>query len=313
MDRLIHMQTFVRVVEAGSITRAADRMGVVKSVVSRRLADLEAHLGVELFHRTTRRLTPTDTGRSFYERCTRILADVDEAEQAVSREHGALQGRLRVAAPLTFGLRHLTPAITEFMTRHPGVVFELDFNDRQVDLLQEGFDLAVRIARLADSSLIARRIAPIRLVVCASPDYLAGHGMPRQPADLKRHVCLVYANSPEPCLWAYRGPEGDGTVEVPAHLAANNGDFLAAAAVAGHGLVLEPTFVVYEEIHRGRLVPVLTEYDWSGISAYAVYPPTRHLSSRVRAFVDFLVARFAGVPYWDRPPDAGAGPRLPAA
>ncbi|HQU14671.1 MAG: LysR family transcriptional regulator [Chromatiales bacterium 21-64-14] len=310
MDRFTYMQTFLRVVEAGSITGAADRMGVVKSVVSRRLADLEAHLGVELFHRTTRRLTLTDTGRSFYERCGRILADLEEAEQAVSREHGALRGRLRVAAPHSFGLRHLTPAITGFMTRHPGVVFELDFNDRQVDLLQEGFDMAVRIARLADSSLIARRIAPIRQVVCASPAYLAQHGVPRQPEDLKRHACLAYANSPEPDTWTYRTPGGgEGTVTVPVHLAANSGDFLTAAAVAGHGVVLEPTFIVYDAIRQGRLRPVLENYEWPGISAYAVYPHTRHLSSRVRAFVDFLVECFAGVPYWDRPaPGAGASP-----
>jgi DNA-binding transcriptional LysR family regulator len=224
MDRLEEMRTFVGVVEAGSITGAADRLGIAKSAVSRRLADLEERLSVQLFRRTTRRLDLTDTGRSFYERCLRILADAEEAEFAVSQEHGDLQGRLRVAVPLSFGLNHLGPAIDNFLRTHPGIEFDLDLNDRQVDLLAEGFDLAVRIAELEDSTPIARRLAPMRHVVGASPAYLAEHGTPHSP-----------------------------------------------------------------------------NFQWPTIYAHAIYPRTsRHLSHRVRAFVDFLAERFAGVPYWDR-------------
>jgi DNA-binding transcriptional LysR family regulator len=301
LNRLEEMQTFVRVVEAGSISGAAERMNIAKSAVSRRLADLEQRLGVQLFRRTTRRMNLTDTGRSFYERCLRILADVEEAELAVSQEHAALRGKLRVAVPLSFGLLHLGPAINEFQQRHPEVEFDLDFNDRQVDLLAEGFDLGLRIAELSDSSLIARRLATIRHVVCASPDYLERHGQPRHPTELAGHACLVYSNLPDPGTWSFQDAEGrPGSVKVDVRLRANNGEFLSRAAVAGQGIIVLPSFIVYRSIERGELVPLLTEYRWDSINAYAVYPPTRHLSNRVRAFVDFLAERFAGLPYWDR-------------
>ncbi len=295
------MQTFVRVVEAGSISGAAERMGIAKSAVSRRLSDLEERLGAQLFRRTTRRLSLTDTGRSFYERCIRILADVEEAELAVSQEHAALRGCLRVAVPLSFGLLHLTPAITEFRDRHPQVEFDLDFNDRQIDLLAEGFDVALRIAELSDSSLIARRLATIRTAVCASPAYVESHGRPEHPDDLAEHDCLVYSNLPDPRTWTYRERDGqDGSVKVKVGLRANNGEFLGRGAIAGQGVILLPTFIVFQGIERGELVPLLTDYLWPSINAYAVYPPTRHLSNRVRAFVDFLAERFSGVPYWDQ-------------
>jgi DNA-binding transcriptional LysR family regulator len=205
MDRLEEMRTFVGVVEAGSITGAAERLEIAKSAVSRRL---EERLSVQQFRRTTRRLDLTDTGRSFCERCLRILADVEEAELAVSQEHGDLQGRLRVAVPLSFGLNHLGPAIDAVLRTHAGIEFDLDLNDRQVDLLAEGFDLAVRIAELEDSTLIARRLAPVRHVVCASPAYLAEHGAPHSPPDLAEHDCLIYANAPNPGLCAYTDPDG---------------------------------------------------------------------------------------------------------
>jgi DNA-binding transcriptional LysR family regulator len=301
MDRLEEMRTFVGVVEAGSITGAAERLGIAKSAVSRRLADLEERLSVQLFRRTTRRMNLTDTGQSFYERCLRILADVEEAELAVSQEHGNLRGRLRVAVPLSFGLNHLGPAIDTFLRTHPGIEFDLDLNDRQVDLLAEGFDLAVRIADLADSTLIARRLAPVRHVVCASPAYLAEHGTPRSPSELAEHDCLIYANASSPGLWPYADSDGrEGSVQVRARLRANNGECLRQAAEDGHGIVLEPSFIVYRSIEEGKLLPILTDFQWPIIYAHAVYPRTRHLSRRVRAFVDFLAERFAGVPYWDR-------------
>ncbi|MEJ2346268.1 MAG: LysR family transcriptional regulator [Gammaproteobacteria bacterium] len=301
MGRLEDMETFVRVVEAGSISGAATRMSLAKSAVSRRLAELEERLGVQLFRRTTRRLNLTDTGRSFHERCVAILSDADEAEAAVSREHRTLRGRLRVAVPMSFGLLHLGPAITEFCRRHPEVQFDLDFNDRQVDLVQEGVDVAIRIARLSDSSLVARRLAAVRQVVCASPAYLERHGSPRTPDELARHACLVYSNLADPESWTYLDADGQAQrVKVPVRLQANNGDFLRAAAVAGLGLVMGPTFILYQELERGDLRPLLTDYTWPVVNAYAVYPRTRHLSQRVRALVDFLVERFAGIPYWDR-------------
>jgi DNA-binding transcriptional LysR family regulator len=310
MDRFADMQMLVSVVEAGSISAAADRLDLAKSAVSRRLAELEARLGTSLIHRTTRRLTLTDSGRAYYDRCVVILADLDEAEAAVSQAHQALKGRLRVALPHAFGLLHLAPLVQEFMALHPELRFELDFNDRQIDLLQEGFDLAIRIATLEDSSLIARRLAPIRHVVCASPEYLARHGTPQTAADLGRHVCLAYSNLADPGLWSFRGPDGQpGSVRVPVRLAASSGDFLIRAAIAGEGLILHPTFYVHEALRSGQLVQVLADHRWPELSAYAVYPPTRHLSSRVRTFIDFLAERLAGEPYWDQAGQASPSPR----
>jgi len=301
MDKFAHMQIFVGIVEAGSISGAADRLGLAKSAVSRRLAELEARLGASLIQRTTRRLNLTESGRAFYARCVAILDDLDEAESAVSQAHGSLKGGLKVALPLSFGLLHLAPLIQEFMTLHPEVRFEMDFNDRQIDLMQEGVDLAIRIAKLEDSSLIARRLAPIRHVLCASPGYLARHGTPKAAADLVRHVCLAYSNVRDPGSWNYLGPDGlPGNVRVPVRLAASSGEFLMRAAIADEGLLLLPTFYVHEALHAGRLVRVLDDHVWPELFAYALYPPTRHLSSRVRALIDFLADRLAGEPYWDR-------------
>jgi DNA-binding transcriptional LysR family regulator len=301
MDRFADMQMFVRVVETGSISAAAERLDIAKSAVSRRLAELERRLGAQLLHRTTRRLNLTDSGRAFLERAQAILADLAEAEAAVSQAQTALKGRLRVALPLSFGLLHLAPLIEAFMALHPDVEFDLDFNDRQLDLMQEGFDLAIRIANLPDSSLIARRLAPIKHVLSASPAYLEKHGTPSTPEDLTNHFCLAYSNLANPGVWHYRTQDGvAGSVQVPVKLKANNGDFLCQAALAGHGLILHPTFYLREPLRSGALVPLLTDIAWPELNAYAVYPPTRHLSSRVRAFVDFLVQALAGVPAWDR-------------
>ncbi|HEY9098013.1 MAG TPA: LysR family transcriptional regulator [Thiobacillus sp.] len=301
MDKFSHMQVFVGIVEAGSISGAADRLGLPKSAVSRRLTELEARLGVSLLQRTTRKQNLTDSGRAFYERCVAILADLDEAESAVSQAHGALKGRLKLALPLSFGLLHLAPLIQEFMTLHPGVRFELDFNDRQIDLMQEGFDLAIRIATLADSSLIARRLTPIHHVLSASLDYLARQGTPRVAADLPHHACLAYSNVRDPGLWTYHGPDGKpGSVRVPVRLASSSGEFNMRAAIAGEGLLLLPSFYCHEALRNGQLVQVLADHTWPELSAYAVYPPTRYLSNRVRVLIDFLVERLAGEPYWDR-------------
>ena len=198
---------------------------------------------------------------------------------------------------LAYGIRHVGPLITEFMALHPAVEFDLDFNDRRIDLMQEGFDLAIRVARLPDSSLIARRLAPIPSALCASPGYLARHGTPARAADLAGHEALVYSNLANPDTWNFVGPEGQpGSVKVPVRLRANNGEFLTRAAIAGHGIILHPTFYLDEAIRAGQLVSLLTDHAWPQVNAYAVYPPTRHLSRRVRALVDFLAERLAGQP-----------------
>ncbi len=301
MDRFADMEIFASVVESGGIGAAADRLSLAKSAVSRRLADLEARLGVSLLQRTTRRMHLTETGRTYYERCRQILADVDEAEQAVSQAHGTLSGTLKVALPLSFGLLQLAPLIDAFMARHPGLTIHLDFNDRQVDLIQEGIDVAIRVAQLAESSLVARRLALIRHCVCASPRYLEAHGVPAHPEELARHACLVYGNPSNPDIWNYRDEQGrESTVRVPVRLRANNGDMLVRAAVSGHGIVMVPTFLVHEALAAGSLVTLLENHAWPQLNAYAVYPHTRHLSTRVRAFVDFMAEALAGTPPWDR-------------
>jgi DNA-binding transcriptional LysR family regulator len=300
MNHFEELQTFTHVVDTGSISRAADRMGVAKSAVSRRISDLEQRLGVQLFRRTTRQMNLTDSGRSFYERATQILSDLEEAELAVSQQHGALTGRLRIAAPLSFGVPHLGPAIIDFNKQHPGITFDVDFNDRQIDILEEGFDLAIRIAQLTDSSLIARRIAPIHQTLCASPDYLKQHGTPQSPDDLQSHQCLLYSNIQNPSHWSFKDASGNTiNVKVPISLTSNNGDFLRDAAIAGLGLIKVPNFIIYKYLISGELLPVLQQYAPPSFHAYAIYPQTRHLSYRVRAFVDFLVTRFEGHPYWD--------------
>ena len=300
MHKFDDMRAFVAVVEAGSFTAAADRLDMAKSAVSRRISSLEARLGVQLLQRTTRQLNLTDTGRSFYERCARILADLDEAEAAIHQEHGELRGRLRVALPLSFGIRHMYRPISEFAATHPKVSFDLDLNDRRVDLVQEGADLALRIGRLSDSSLIARRLFDSHMVVCASSAYLEKNGTPETPEDLRSHLCLVYGNLADPARWTCRDESGvEHAVDVNVSLTATSGDFLSQLAVNGLGIVVQPTFIAGDSIRRGALIPVLTNFEWPTVPAYAVYPPTRHLSFRVRTFIDYLVEYFSGTPYWD--------------
>jgi DNA-binding transcriptional LysR family regulator len=301
MDRFEDLQAFVAVVETGSFTAAADRLGAAKSAVSRRVSALEERLGVQLLRRTTRRLNLTDSGRGFYEHGARILADLEEAESAVAQEHGELRGTLRVALPLSFGIRHMCEPVAEFNRRHPRVDFELDLNDRRIDLVEEGMDLAVRIGRLSDSTLIARRLFEARTIVCAAPAYLQAHGTPRTPAELRDHDCLVYSNIAQPTRWAYRDSDGNRQhVEVRATMTATSGDFLCAATIQGLGISVQPTFIAGAAISAGDLVPVLSDYDWPVSPAWVVYPPTRHLSYRVREFIDYLAGYFQGTPSWDK-------------
>ena len=300
MDRFEDLQTFAAVVETGSFTAAATRLDADKSAISRRVSALEARLGAQLLRRTTRTLNLTDTGYAFYERAIRILADLEEAESAVALQHGELKGRLRVALPLSFGILHMCTPIDAFNQQNPGVRFDLDFSDRRVDLLQEGIDVAVRIGQLRDSTLIARRLFTARTVVCASPAYLAANGTPATPADLAEHDCLVYSNLSDPEHWSWIDERKEKQrVRVRIRMSANNGDFLSSAAADGLGIVMQPTFIAHRHIRGGALVPILTDIEWPASPAWAVYPPTRHLSHRVREFIDFLVDHFADTPYWD--------------
>ncbi|MGE5548659.1 MAG: LysR family transcriptional regulator [Solirubrobacterales bacterium] len=302
MDRLAAMEAFVRVAEARSFSEAARRLRSSKSVVSRQVSALEAELGARLFHRTTRSMTLTEAGQGYYERCARILADIDEANQSVSQLQAAPRGKLRVNAPMSFGFLHLAPAIPDFLARYPDVDVDMTMNDRFVDLVDEGFDVAVRIARLADSSLVARKLAPMRRAVCASPDYLDAHGVPQSPEDLAAHDCLCYSNVALSDEWRFVTPDGKPwPVAVRGRLRTNNGDALRAAALKGVGLAYLPTFLVGNDLKAGTLVPVLGEYVPQDMAVHAVYPHSRHLSPKVRAFVDFLADRFGPRPYWDMP------------
>jgi DNA-binding transcriptional LysR family regulator len=300
MNQFDAMQAFVRIVEAGSISKAAEQLGLAKSGVSRRLVELESRLGVRLLNRTTRRSSLTDAGRSYYEGAVRLLGDVEELNAATSDSDASLAGTLRLAVPLSFGLGHLTPAIDAFLQAHPGLKLHVDFSDRQIDLIAQGIDLAIRIADLSDSSLQARRICPIRLVLCAGPDYLGRHGRPQHPADLRNHRVLQYDAGGRPQLKLSDRDGNEHLMQVHAPITANNGDFLRDMAVAGHGLILVPRFIVWQALASGDLVCVLPDYRPAQLNAYAVYPRTRYLSRRARAFIDFLVDRFGENPYWDQ-------------
>lgn len=294
------MRSFVQLVNAGTATKAADIRGVAVSAISRRMKDLETRLGVQLLQRTTRKMNLTAEGRLFYDHAVRILADLADAEAEVTQQSQVLTGTLKIATPLSFGVAHLSSAISAFMHAHQELTVNLDMSDRQVDLLEEGFDLAIRIAALRDSTLMARRIANFRHVVCASPGFFKEHGMPTHPSQLEGLPGLCYGNLPNPPLWSYRGPDGSqGTVLVKSRLLSTSGDALRDAAIAGLGVLCEPSFIVHRAIENGQLQPALIDYRWYDMAIYAVYPATRHLSFRVRAFVDFLVGRFGEKPYWE--------------
>lgn len=299
MNQFEDMQTFVRVVEAGSITKAAEQMDTVKSAVSRRLSELEKRLGITLLTRTTRTQILTDSGQSYYQQCLRIIDDVAEVESGVKNEHCALAGKIKIAAPLSFGLTHLSQALRKFNEINPEIYFDVDFNDRKVDLIEEGFDLAVRIGKLEDSSLIAKRIMSGKGVLCASPAYLKQYGTPEKPDDLLQgHVKLHYSSSSE--IWSFTNKADKvSKIKVPSVITANNGDFLCQAAVDGKGLLFTPDFICYKAIKMKQLVPLLCDHVIDNeIVGYAIYPQNRHLSKRVRSLVDYLAQYFGDVPYW---------------
>ncbi len=303
MGQLENMQVFIRVVEAGGIGVAAEQMGLAKSAVSRRLADLESQLGVTLINRTTRTSSLTEAGNLYYKRALHILDDVAELNVMASDPKTSLKGTLRLAAPLSFGLTHLTPALDSFAQKHPDLTLHVDFSDYHIDLVEGGYDLAFRIGKLKDSSLKARRIAPVRLALYASPDYLEKSGSPKIPEELKQHKLLRYTLNTTN-TWRFQSREGDETtISAEAKIQANNGDFLCKMAIAGHGILLSPTFITWQAVAKGELVPVLEHYTTPPSTAYAVYPQTRYLSQRARHLIDHLLETFGDCPYWDYLPE----------
>lgn len=299
MNRYDEMEAFVRTIESGSFTKAAKQVGVTKSAISRRVSDLEARLNTQLVLRTTRSLSLTEAGEALFQRAVPLLADWQEAEAVSLSDNCALSGRIRLAAPLSFGVKYLGPALLDFKALHPSLNFDIDFSDRQIDLISEGVDVAIRIGTLSDSSLIARKLASIDMVAAIAPDLLAEKGRPETPQDMHRFDELRYTHRSRKG-WQYTDPHGQGgDIELASTLQANNGNFLIEAAIAGQGVTIQPLFIACDALRNGTLEVVLPDYKWSNISAYAVYPPTRHLSLRVRTFVDFLAKRFKANPPWD--------------
>jgi DNA-binding transcriptional LysR family regulator len=302
VDRFQAVSTFAKVVELGSFARAAERLSMSASAVSRQVADLEAHLDVRLLNRTTRKLSLTEPGQAFYERCVQLLAELEEAESSVRAATVLPKGTLRLTCGVSFGVRYLAPAMAEFAAQHPQLVFDLDLSDRAVDLVEEGFDLGVRIGHVGHQGLVSRRIGWTRPVCCASPEYLKQRGAPTTPEELTKHECLTYTHVPVPNVWTFTDRGGaTHAVRITARHRTNNGRMGAALAVDGMGVIFEPDFIVAPEVRSGRLVRLLPGFEPARSPIAAVYPSRRHLSAKVRSFVDFLAARFARQQDWQLP------------
>ena len=299
MDRLGAIQVFAQVVETGSFAKAADRLGLSTSAASRYVAELESHLQTRLLNRTTRRVSLTESGRAFYERAVQLLADLAEAEEEASSAAVVPRGTIRLTTSVNFGVRHVAPAIADFLAEHREVRFDVSLSDRVVDLVEEGFDLAIRVGPPGPENLVARKLGETRLVPCASPDYLAKHGAPKAPEDLARHDCFTYEYVSPRHVWRFRDRSGaERAVRVSGSLHSNNGDLLSEVAARGGGIVFEPAFIVGPDVRAGRLVPLLQEFEPLPLPIYAVYPSRKHLSAKVRRFVEFLIERFASAQDW---------------
>ncbi len=310
MESLSDIAVFVQVVRSGSFTAAAEKLGLSKSVVSKYVTRLEDRLGARLLNRTTRRLSLTEVGRTFFERSQRALGEIEEAEAEVSRLQGEPRGELRLSCPMSFGILHLAPLLPAFQARHPELAVDMVLDDRQTNLVDEGFDLAVRIGELPDSTLVARRLGPCRHVVCGSPKYFSRQGVPQSPEELADHTALTYSYQDGPAEWRF--VDGDGNychAAINRRLQMNNSLAIREALLKGAGVTLTPTFVVGGDIKAGRLMAVLTEYKALEVSIYAVYPQRKHLSPKVRVFIDYLLDQINDPPYWEpRPsPDGVAG------
>ncbi|MBC7579331.1 MAG: LysR family transcriptional regulator [Tardiphaga sp.] len=299
MDKLNSLRAFVKVVELGSFSEAGRQLRLSRSAISKYVGELEQSLGVQLLNRTTRHASPNETGQAYFERALAVLADLDAADQAVAQVQATPRGLLRVNAPMSFGTLQLGPAIADFMAEYPELQIQLMLSDHQVDAMQGGFDVTLRIADLESSSLIARKIVAIDRVICASPEYLVRHGEPNTPAELRQHALLTYGFLLTGNQWKLTGEGGDHWIQPRWTLCANNAEVLRDAAIAGRGVALLPTFIAGDALRKKLLRAFLDSYKAPPLTLYAVYPPTRHLAVKVRLFIDFLVGRFAGAPPWD--------------
>lgn len=298
MDRLDQLQTFVTVAEAGSFSSAAERLGLSRAMASRHVQLLEDRLGVRLLHRTTRRVSLTEAGAGYLERARRLLAEFADAETEVRGERAAPRGTLRVNAPVSFGRTHLAATLPGFLAKYPELSVEVTVNDRVVDLIEEGYDVAIRIGRLPDSTLVARRLGSVSVLMAASPDYLARHGTPSEPQDLGEHLCLAYAYSAGPGSVRLVHRDGrEATVPRVTRLTANNGDLLSEAAAGGAGITSQPDFILDPYFAAGRLLPVLPDWRTPELGIYAVHHQSRHVAAKVRAFVDHLAECFRTPPW----------------
>lgn len=299
IDIVAGMRVFAAVVEAGSFAGAADKLDLSRGMATRYVAQLEAHLGVRLLNRTTRKLSLTEAGGGYHQRATLILAMVEEAESSAAQETSVPRGTLRIASSVGFGVGHMARAITEYLRRYPGVEVDLTLGERVVDLVDEGFDLAVRVAKQIDPGLVARRLTRARTAACAAPAYLKKHGTPSSPEQLASHNCLTFAYSNLQNEWRFWRKDVERTVRVSGNLRANTGNFSVGAAIEGLGVILEPTFLVFEALRQKRLVRILSEWETDEFSVFAVYPHRKYLPPKVRSFIDFLAERFGPEPYWD--------------
>ncbi len=297
MDKFHEMQTFAAVVDAGSFVGAADALEMSKPAVSRYVGELEARLGLRLLHRTTRKLSLTEEGEVFYARCKELLFGIDEAEAEITSRSGQAVGLVKINAPVTFGILHLAALWGEFKAQHPKVLLDVTLADRVVDLVEEGFDIAIRIARLPSSSLISRKLATTRMVLCASPAYLQRAGTPRHPAELAGHAVLAYSYWSTRDEWQFEGPGGTVAVTTQPCLRTNNGDTCRAGALQHQGIVLQPTFLVGEDLRSGALVELMPEFRSIELGIHALYPTRKHVSPKVRLLLDFLVESFKA-PRW---------------
>jgi DNA-binding transcriptional LysR family regulator len=301
MESLSDIAVFVQVVDSGSFTIAAERLELSRSVISKYVSRLEDRLGARLLNRTTRRLSLTEAGRVLYEQSRQGLQQIESAQAEVSRLQESPRGTLRFNTPMSFGILHIAPLLPEFLQRYPDLSVDMSLDDRQVDLVEEGYDLAIRIAELPDSTLVARRLGPCRHQLCASPEYLQRHGIPRKPEDLRNHNAITFGYQDSPRVWRFVSPEGR-VVAVPVNgsLKTNNSLVLREALLGSVGLTLTPSFVVGPDIRSGRLQSLLDNYRKLELSIYAVYPQRRHLSPKVRAFVEFMAEKISDSPYWDQ-------------
>ena len=294
LDRLLAMTVFVKVVEQGNFAKAAARLNMSTSAVSRHVAELEAHLTTRLLNRTTRRISLTESGQAYFERTLHLLADLEETEAVVSSSTVTPRGTIRLTCSTSFGVPHLAPAIGAFQALYPEVRFDISASNQFVDLVEDGLDLAIRIGDLGNPNLIARKIGTMRLVACASADYLKRRGTPKHPDDLVKHNCFTYEYAPVKNLWRFQDRKNNEIkVRIDGSVHANNGEMLAAIAAAGVGIALEPDFIVKTLLESGALIEILPNFRPAPYNIYAVYPSRRHLSAKVRTFVDFLAVRFA--------------------